>query len=458
MTTWTEMLGRRLANYTSNIVARASCVRRSGPRSRVSATLPRKETRSWSSRSFVGVLLSVAAASTVIAGPSAARQLGSYNISHNRIFVAGFSSGGYMAVQMHVAFSSLFKGAAIYAGGPYDCARGSLMRAVTTCMENKPAVDVSSLERLTESRAGQGLIDPLDNLRGQAVYLWSGGLDTVVVQPLMDALESYYRNFQASVFQYDKSYDAEHGWESPYGSLPCDELASPFVVQCTDTDQKGEQILSMGGGITAGSSSTGSGSGTGFSPPGLPGTGSGSTRGSSWPTGTGTGSGLGTGTLGQTGSTAGAYDSEQVWLTQWFGNLNAKNQGTLKGGVITFDQNEFAPGDDASAISMDSSGHAFVPAQCANGQQCGLVLVLHGCVQNYITVGWDFIDNAGINEWADTNNILVLYPQTAAMDTNPLGCWDWWGYLKDPNYAQKSGPQMQALAAMVARAAGRKTP
>ena len=39
-------------------------------------------------------------------------------------------------------------------------------------------------------------------------------------------------------------------------------------------------------------------------------------------------------------------------------------------------------------------------------------------------------DQAGYNEWADTNGIVVLYPQldpTEILD-NPEGCWDWWGY------------------------------
>ena len=67
----------------------------------------------------------------------------------------------------------------------------------------------------------------------------------------------------------------------------------------------------------------------------------------------------------------------------------------------------------------------------------------------------DVVKESGLNEWADTNGIIVLYPQTVAMNaSNPGGCWDWWGYLNDPNYAQKTGPQMQALSAMVARVAG----
>ncbi|HZB93802.1 MAG TPA: PHB depolymerase family esterase, partial [Stellaceae bacterium] len=93
-------------------------------------------------------------------------------------------------------------------------------------------------------------------------------------------------------------------------------------------------------------------------------------------------------------------------------------------------------------------------AACASGTQCGLVLVLHGCEQYYGTVGSAFIDNTGINQWADTNNFIVLYPQTTTLtSSNPEGCWDWWGYL-NASYAQKSGPQMQALYGMVAQVAG----
>ncbi|HPI62327.1 MAG TPA: poly(3-hydroxybutyrate) depolymerase, partial [Zoogloea sp.] len=46
------------------------------------------------------------------------------------VTVSGISSGGYMAVQFQVAFSSLVKGAGVLAAGPYDCAEGSTWRAL----------------------------------------------------------------------------------------------------------------------------------------------------------------------------------------------------------------------------------------------------------------------------------------------------------------------------------------
>jgi poly(3-hydroxybutyrate) depolymerase len=454
-----------------------------------------------SSRSFVGVLLSFAAASTVIVGPCAAQQLGSYQIRQDRIFVAGISSGGYMAVQMHVAFSHLFKGAAIYAGGPYYCAENSLTTALNTCLTNVPAVNLSALESTTASWASQGLIDPVADLKGQPVYLWSGSADTTVRQPLMDALKSYYENFQASVFQYDNAFNAQHGWESPYGPLSCQQARTPYMIKCSGMDQTASGVA---GGFTglpsfgstglpsfgstglpsfgstglpsldsSGLSSLGQGS-TGLSSlgqgsTGLSSLGQGSTglsaldQGSTGLGSTGLGStglgstGLGSTGLGSTGlSPFGPYDSEKVWLTHWFGNLNPKNEGTPHGSMIAFDQNGFAPGGNAAAISMDQTGHAFVPAECANGEQCGLILALHGCQQYQGAIGSAFIDDAGINQWADTNHIVVLYPQTIPTNvSNPQGCWDWWGYL-NANYAQKSGPQMQALYAMVTRVSGVK--
>lgn len=353
-----------------------------------------------SSKILVAVLLVFACGVILMMAPvpCSAQQLGTYSIPANKIFVAGISSGGYMAVQMHVAFSRTFKGAAVYAGGPYYCAQDSLTTALTTCLDNVPAVDVSMLESTTTAWAKQRLIDPVSNLKGQPVYLWSGIADTTVVQALMNSLETYYSHFGASVFQYDNNFYAEHGWESPNGPLTCQEDATPYVIQCVNADRN---------------------------PPAA-------------------GAAL-----------AAVYDSEQVWLTRFFGALKPKNLGTLTGSVIPFDQNQFAPGGNAAAISMDNTGYAFVPAACAHGKSCGLVLALHGCLQYAQSVGTAFVDDAGINQWADTNKIIVLYPQAIPTAiTNGEGCWDWWGYLNDPSYAQKSGPQMQALHSMVARAAG----
>lgn len=50
-------------------------------------------------------------------------QLSAYNVDPNTVTVAGVSSGGFMAVQLQVAFSKSIFGTAVFAGGPYYCAQ-----------------------------------------------------------------------------------------------------------------------------------------------------------------------------------------------------------------------------------------------------------------------------------------------------------------------------------------------
>ena len=78
-------------------------------------------------------------------------------------------------------------------------------------------------------------------------------------------------------------------------------------------------------------------------------------------------------------------------------------------------------------------------------------MALHGCKQNSADIGQQFVRSTGYNRWADTNNIIVLYPQTSQAATN--SCWDWWGY-DSSHYVDKTGPQMAAIKTMVDRLSG----
>jgi hypothetical protein len=93
-------------------------------------------------------------------------------------------------------------------------------------------------------------------------------------------------------------------------------------------------------------------------------------------------------------------------------------------------------------------------------------VALHGCKQDAGLIGDHYTRHAGYNEWADTNRIIILYPQTIASTPildfgtpfNPNGCWDWWGYT-DARYATRSGRQIAAIKAMLDRlAGGRRAP
>ncbi|MGI9237981.1 MAG: extracellular catalytic domain type 2 short-chain-length polyhydroxyalkanoate depolymerase [Woeseiaceae bacterium] len=107
------------------------------------------------------------------------------------------------------------------------------------------------------------------------------------------------------------------------------------------------------------------------------------------------------------------------------------------------------PQPDADDAEMLASALLYVPSSCTGGAACGVHVALHGCQQSVEFVGDAFAAGAGYNEWAESNNLLVLYPQAASSKIaplNPMGCWDWWGYTGD-DYATKSGLQVAAIMA-----------
>ena len=150
------------------------------------------------------------------------------------------------------------------------------------------------------------------------------------------------------------------------------------------------------------------------------------------------------------------FDTAGEILKWLYGTLNAKNTGALGGSFINFDQATFWGNFNPTAHGMASSGYAYVPAACASGQSCRLHVAFHGCLQNAATVGSAFYQNAGYNRWADTNKMIVLYPQASATANNPGGCWDWWGH-DDVNFPAKSGGQMVAIKTMIDKIVGGNT-
>ena len=92
----------------------------------------------------------------------AAVNLPQLNIDKTQTTVSGISSGGYMAAQLHVAYSATFKkGAGIVAGGPYYCAEGSVFDALSRCMSSPSGIPTSRLVSTTNNWASAGLIDPV---------------------------------------------------------------------------------------------------------------------------------------------------------------------------------------------------------------------------------------------------------------------------------------------------------
>ena len=106
--------------------------------------------------------------------------------------------------------------------------------------------------------------------------------------------------------------------------------------------------------------------------------------------------------------------------------------------------------DGAAAAGMSETAYLFVPPDCVDGEQaCALHLVLHGCAQSAVQVGTDFILQSGYLPWAETNNIVLAFPQVVPAALNPYACWDWWGYT-GADYRYRNGAQMELLADWIA--------
>jgi len=139
-------------------------------------------------------------------------------------------------------------------------------------------------------------------------------------------------------------------------------------------------------------------------------------------------------------------------LQHMYGTLNPPAT-PIDSNIITLDQKKFTPGQvDPSSLSMGSQAYVYVPTGCnSSHSNCSLHVSFHGCLQGAEEVSTIYVNHAGWNKWAESNNIIVLYPQAifSIIDPiNPQGCWDWWGYT-GANYAFKNSPQMVTVRNMM---------
>ncbi|MGK2923013.1 MAG: extracellular catalytic domain type 2 short-chain-length polyhydroxyalkanoate depolymerase [Methyloceanibacter sp.] len=142
------------------------------------------------------------------------------------------------------------------------------------------------------------------------------------------------------------------------------------------------------------------------------------------------------------------YDQARAILGWMYGPLEPAS-AEPQGEFFVFDQEAFSePGD-----SFADEGVVYIPSTCRSEPGCRVHVALHGCRQSRESVGDTFIKDTGFAEIADTNRLVILFPQARAISgINPEGCWDWWGYT-GLDYLGKDAPQIAAIWAMVERLA-----
>jgi len=143
------------------------------------------------------------------------------------------------------------------------------------------------------------------------------------------------------------------------------------------------------------------------------------------------------------------FDAAGKLLTHLWGTLQKPVTVVNNSQIITIDQSQYIPHKaDPKSVGLNKHAFAYIPKGCANNKAaCRLHIDFHGCKQTTDDIQDTYYTKVGLNEWAESNNLIVLYPQAVSNHDNPNGCFDWWGYT-DFNYANKLGIQIATVKSM----------
>lgn len=152
-------------------------------------------------------------------------------------------------------------------------------------------------------------------------------------------------------------------------------------------------------------------------------------------------------------------------------------------GPLTGTLHEYAQENSTGAIGLANFGYYYIPSSCnissssssssSASLPCKLHIALHGCTMSVSHISHQFILDTGYVQYADSNHMILLFPQAAAVaqeeDHNnnnnitpppiwypngteypgaALACFDWVGWSGE-NANWRGGVQMEAMVEMV---------
>jgi poly(3-hydroxybutyrate) depolymerase len=345
-------------------------------------------------------------------GAWAADPLGHFPVDPAQVSVSGISSGAFMANQLHIAHSAGIMGAGMIAGGLYGCAADSVSEDGVFALASLAVGPCMSVPTL---------LQPVDFYAQLTADLAAKGW----IDPPSNLTRSRVYMFTGQADKVVSSKAIELG-ASLYRTLGGSELQIKF---------RDQDLPGAGAGHSWVTKNFGNACDANAKP-----------------------------FINHCG-----YDQAGEVLQTIYGPLQPPAVQSA-GRIVVFDQMEFAPGKAGAANGLLDKGYLYVPKACEPGaaQRCRLHVVLHGCLQSAEVLGDEFYTKIGVNEWADTNRIVVLYPQAHAttvselssqnflslFNTNLAGCWNWWGYAGDKQFLTKQGVQVVAIWSMVQRLTG----
>jgi len=142
------------------------------------------------------------------------------------------------------------------------------------------------------------------------------------------------------------------------------------------------------------------------------------------------------------------YDAAKKIFTLAYGELNPRKD-MIRENMKYFYQRNYT--SDLASTYLAGLGFVYIPNSCQQDSSgCNVHISLHGCKMGWDVEGDYFIILTGLNEWAETNNIIVIYPQITGEEpfySDIDGCFDYWGYTGE-DFALKTGAQMKAIYQM----------
>jgi len=323
-----------------------------------------------------------------------------YNIDTKKVTLSGLSGGGSFAEILHLTYSSHFSGIGIFSAFFYRCGNYSktIEEHYAKCGNPggyptkgfKPNTKLSNPNLAVKNAkeyADAKLIDPLNNLRHQKVFIWQGTIDVYttpnnglsvlnIYEPYLDSKEQVYTKIQYANHHLPT---INRGTNCPMQSDPTKDA---FIGKCQYNG-----VYNMLDFL-------------------LP------------------------------QNTVVSPENQKSKLT----NLKEFDQSEFFHGI-----------GNSTTIGLADVGFIYVPSNCTSTKnKCYLHFYFHGCFLTFSEVGTKHIVQSGFLEVAEANNIIVVFPMAKVTPANTGGCFDFFGYTGS-NYAMKTGKQITIIQRILER-------
>ena len=378
-------------------------------------------------------------------------------IDPSAVTVSGVSSGAYMAVQLHVAYSGTFQGVGAIAGGPYYCAENLPPSLIDTiklrCMNGFIPPSAAPFIHEAKAAAAAGEIDNLSNLANDKVLIFNSATDQVI-NPGLGALSVIFYEAFVGIEGEVKGmntipdwlgYEIAHGFPSAMPvyddylnftdlAFPCGPANSQSFWWYPNPVYRGNDPWIYDCQYPNGY----------------------------WPLNPGF--------------------SFVQYLFEFLYDGDAVNEAVKPspGSLLKLSQLDYVDDPNITTVAelkahgIGEYAYAYVPQACFKaGHTCKLHVSLHGCQMfpewrftgkigsryaGQSLVFDDLFYNGPYNGVAEANDVAVLYPQshnigaqTDAGGPNPYGCWEFWAFFDQDvnNYHTRSGREMTMIHNLV---------